>query len=954
LSASLTGRLLATLALLAALATPASAQATAANTSILITVADPQHAVIAGARVQVRNNDFGAARSCTSDAQGRCMFSSLPPGAYSVEVQVPGFAPRKFPRITASVGSTLDLRITLQLAAVSQEITVKGTGATVEGNTVQPALNKRNAETGNYIAGLTVTYLPSRNRDLTQLAQLAAGVVTNADAFGVVIAGQRATATETSVDGADFNDPLLGGQRSGRDGTLFFPQTVVREFQVIRSGAGAEAGGTNAGIVNVVTKEGSNKFRGEFFYLGRPSGLIARDAFGNSLNGSQNEFGGSVGGPIRRNKAFFYAGIEQDFLHVPYQTQFAPQAPGTTIPATLSALQQHNLQRSSPTALFGRADVLLNSSNTLNLQTNLNRIDSTFVDEGSTRILSAPNHADSRSGKSLWFRGSLNTVFGPDVNQILAQWARDDRRITPNDPSPELFIDGFGILGGDALAPDRYVSERREISDDIDLSRGGAVLHIGAQFSHDPVRQQREANLNGRFDFSSLDDFLSGHVRRFQQTFATGDTLFQGAVRQFGIYASSNFPLTKTLTITAGLRWDAQWNPQPDRPNPAIPQTTTIPDDLMQWQPRLGIAWNPRSTTVVRVSSGLYDAPTPATIFQREFTDNGVNTVTVDSLFDPFLLALAAGPPFRALTTVPAGVSVLQSETVGISPSFRNPRSFQISGAVEQEIGKKLTLVAGYHRNSTWDLQQRLDRNLFPPAIAASGLPVFPNARPISGVGRLLVNESGAHSSYDGFLMTAVLQLPRRSQLTANYTLSRTRDNDASLGPFAPDLTLNPFAPGAERAYSSLDARHNLNVNALVNLLWGVKINPVLVARSGLPYTPLIGFDTNNDANDWNDRALFAGRIAPRNIIRQPSFFNLDLRLVKDFALKGEGHHLDLFMDVFNVTGAANRNFGPYPLSFFGTPASPFFSAGQPLFAPDATRFGSARQVQFTARLVAF
>jgi hypothetical protein len=291
---------------------------------------------------------------------------------------------------------------------------------------------------------------------------------------------------------------------------------------------------------------------------------------------------------------------------------------------------------------------------------------------------------------------------------------------------------------------------------------------------------------------------------------------------------------------------------------------------------------------------------------------------------------------------------------VGISPDFRNPRSFQVSGTVEQEINKKLTLVTGYLRNSTWDLATRPDRNLLPPTISSTGLPVFPGTRSIQDVGRLLINESGAHSSYDALLLTATLQISRRSQLTANYTLSRSRDNNAFLDPFDPDLTLNPFAPSADAAFSSLDARHNLNVNAVANLPLGFKVNPVLVARSGLPYTPIVGFDTNNDGNDWNDRALTEGSLASRNTLRQPSLFNLDLRFVKDFTLKGEGHHLDLFLDVFNITGADNRNFGPYAVSLFGPASTPFFSAGQPLFAPDAARFGSARQIQFTARLVAF
>jgi hypothetical protein len=953
LFASRWSTLLAALILIALLCPVSWAQSTAASASILVIVSDPQGALIPGATVTVRNADQGIARSATTNTRGRAVFNGLPPGTYAVEVRAPGFAAKKLSRISSAGGSSTELNVALQIAAVSQETTVIGQGPSVEGNTVQPAVNKRVPETGNYMAGLSVTYLPSRDRDLSQLTQLAAGVTADPVTAGLSIAGQRPSASETAVDGADFNDPLFGGQRGARDGTLFFPQTVVREFQVVRSGSGAEIGGTNAGFLNVVTKEGGNKFRGEFFYIARPP-LNSEDAFGNSLSSSQNQFGGSFGGPIRHDRAFFYAGVEQDFLHIPYQTLFAPQPPGIVIPPSLSSLQQKSLQKSSPTALFLRTDVVLNTANTFNLQADFNRVDSSSLGDGSSRTLAAPQHSDSLTGKSLWLHGALNTVFGQSVNQFLAQWSRDSRAISPNDLSPEIFIAGFGILGGDSLAPNQYVSQRREISDDVEISHGSTLLHVGVQFAFNPVRQQQEENLNGRFVFSSLGDFLAARITRFQQTLITGNPVFRGSVRQLAFFATGNIAVTKTLSLTAGLRWDGQWNPQPNGINPAIPQIAKIPDDLMQWQPRLGIAWNPRPATIVRLSSGIYDAPTPATIFQRVFTGSGVNTASVDSFFDPALLTLPSVASLQALAALPPGLTVQQAEVVGISPDFRNPRSFQVSGTMEQEINKKVTVVAGYLRNSTWDLNRRPDRNLLPPTISSTGLPIFPGTRPLGDVGRLLINESGAHSSYDALLLTGTFQISRRSQLTANYTLSRSRDNDAFLGSFSPDLTLNPFAPSADHAFSSLDARHNLNVNAVLNLPLGFKVNPVLVVRSGLPYTPIVGFDTNNDGNDWNDRALIGGFLAPRNILRQPSLFNVDLRFVKDFALKGEGHHLDLFMDVFNITGAGNRNFGPYGLSLFGPESSPFFSAGLSLFAPDAARFGSARQIQFTARLVAF
>jgi hypothetical protein len=289
-----------------------------------------------------------------------------------------------------------------------------------------------------------------------------------------------------------------------------------------------------------------------------------------------------------------------------------------------------------------------------------------------------------------------------------------------------------------------------------------------------------------------------------------------------------------------------------------------------------------------------------------------------------------------------------------MAPDFHNPRSFQVAGSVEQQFTPKVSVTAGYVHSSTWDLQQLLNQNLFPPTYDASGMPIFPIDRPDPSVGQLMVNTSSAHSSYDGMLLTANFQLPHRSQLSANYTLARARDDNSNLGPFTLVSALNPFNLAAEAAYSNFDVRNSFNLSAITNLPLGFKFNPILIARSGLPYTPIIGFDTQGDANDWNDRAIINGLVAQRNSLRQPAFFDLDIRFVKDITLPGEGRHLDLFMDIFNVTNASNTNFGPEAVSLFGTSAAPVFSAGQALFAPNTNQVGSPRQIQFTVRITAF
>jgi hypothetical protein len=385
-----------------------------------------------------------------------------------------------------------------------------------------------------------------------------------------------------------------------------------------------------------------------------------------------------------------------------------------------------------------------------------------------------------------------------------------------------------------------------------------------------------------------------------------------------------------------------QWNPQPS--------LSSVPDDLGQWQPRLGIAWNPRPSLVVRASAGVYDAPTPGVMFSRVFAENGANVVVADSYFDPALLALVAATPSHQLSTF---VATIPSRVFSIERSFRNPRSFQVALNVEKELTRSASLTTGYVRNSTWALPRLVDANLPVPTFTAEGLPVF-GVRPDPTVGQLLTYESRAHSSYDGWLTTLNVQLPKRSSLAANYTLSRTRDDNPLYSPLSEMTLLDPFQPKLDNGDSSLDARHVFTLSGVINLPAGFKCNPLLIARSGLPYTPVVGFDLQNDANDWNDRALINGAVAPRNVFRQPGFFNLDLRFVKDFTLKGEGHHLDLFLDVLNVAGSDNRNFGVDALSVFGTSTSPVFSAGQALFAPNTARMGGARQVQFTARIVAF
>jgi len=934
----------------------AAALAQSNTGSVSGAVVDPAGNVIPDAEVTIQSTDLAAKRSVRSGHDGVFRVAGLVPGAYELHADVKGLTLKRPIRLTVSVGSSTQVSIRLSVAEVHQSTTVHARSGTSEGNTLPPALNKSEASENNFFAGMTVTYLPNRDRDFTQFSQLGAGVHEDESGAGAIVSGQRASAVVTELDGAAFNSPLLGGRRAAEDGSFFLPQTVVREFEIVHSGVTAETGNTNAGLINVVTKEGSNKYHGEAFYTGRPTPFTSADAFGHSLDNLQNTFGGSYGGPIKPNHSFFYAGIEQDFLHAPYYAQFEPQAAGIAIPSTLASLQGQIVEKNSPTAGLARIDILLNPANTLNVELSANRIRASGVGDGLTRSLATADYASSLSGQSFWSRAGLTTILNRrSINQLLAAWSSDHRNLTPNSTAPEFFINGFGILGGNALGQHLYSSRQLQLVDTVSIERGSSSYDFGGSFAYDPMYEQREENLNGRFDYNSLADYLAATPRRYQQTFVTGDTRFAGSIHELSLFANAKRELRKNLTLTVGFRWAAQWNPQPDHANPAVAQTQKIPSDMTQWQPRIGLAWNPVSKTVLRLSAGLYDASTPGTIFHRVFGDNGINTIVADSYFDPELLALTGANTFapRALAAPPT-LTQPYALVAGIDSGFRNPASAQAAISIDQEIVPKLELNAGYVHSSTWHLQRRLDENLNPPTINAQGIPLFPASRPDANVGRLLVNQSSAHSSYDGFLLTATSQISRHSQLVANYTLSRTRDDDSNTGPYGIDAAVDPFDLQQERAPSAQDERQVLSLNAIFNLPVGFKLNPLFVTHSGQPFTPIIGFDTQGDANDWNDRAILNGSMAARNSQRQPAFSNLDLRIVKDFTLKGEGHHLDLFMDLFNLVNTENRSFGPEAISLYGLPDAPVFSAGHPLFAPGVTRIGGPREIQFTARLVGF
>ena len=965
-------------------------QAESGSAAIDGIVKDQNGGVIQGATVVIKNKSTGLERTVTTNSNGGFSANVLPVGTYNLTTRSQGFADLA-KTVTLTVGESTPVEIILGLQSASVQVDVTGD---------TDVIGTETEATGSTISPRLVSDLPVRGRNFTEFVQLTPAVVQEGDRSGLVISGQRSINSNVAVDGADFNDALQGNQRGGNEQVFFFPQTAIREFQVVRSGATAEIGRTGSGFVNAVTKSGGNDIRGEVFYFNRNKKLTSPDAFGQSLNNAQNQFGGSIGGPIKRDRAFFFLGVEQNYLRVPFVVKFQT-IPGATVPGNITALEGEQRGTNNPTAVFARTDFILNQANTLNVQYSYTHFrGENFSFENPRQDISVEGNY-TRENSSNGLKGSLVSVLSSRlINEVRAQVGTDKRLENPNTFSGQAVIANFGTLGGDRARPRRFETVRYQVTDNVSYDAGRNNLRFGFDANINDVSQQRESNTLPRFDFesrtqqvaTSIDNFVAGRPRRFRQSLPAADAsnlIYTGTQKEFAVFVQDKFKASSQLSLNFGLRWEGQINPQPRNPNPAFSQTALIPNDLKQWQPRLGLAYDlgGKGETVIRLSAGLYAARTPANLFQRVTTDNGLNVREIEiaettACRNSAVVALAGcnlrGPNAivtfpNALTAITPAIApfVLKQRVFGFDPTFKNPRSLQFSATVERRIAKDLVFTAGFIHNSTYNLQRRIDRNLFPPTVLANGYLSWSTTRPNTTIAQLEINESTAHSTYDALTLSLRRRFANRFQLETNYTFANNRDDDSNERSFSRETTLNPFNLKLEAGPSKQDVRHNLNISGLYDLGRGFTVSGIIVTRSGFPYTAIVedGTDTNGDANDANERVIIGGKISDRFAFRQPYFFNFDARLLKAFRF-GETKRLELSGEVYNITRNTNKGFGVDAINNYCTTSTalndtanprgitcptgffPSIRAGEPTSAPSTARFGGPRQVQLGARFI--
>ena len=523
------------LLLVLAFAVPALAQSQVTTGTIQGDVSDANGAAVAGATVEIKNLDTNLTKTLTTDEGGRFVVLALPSGKYSVTVSKQGFATAVAERIDLTVGQTLNLPVAMQVSTVAARVTINAT----------PTVDTVKTESSTTINDLSVNTTPILGRKFEDLLTLTPGVsiVQGPDGDEINFAGQRGIFNNVSFDGGDYNNGFFGEQLGGQRAAIDIPLDAVKEFQVVATGANAEFGRTAGGIINVISKSGTNDVNGSLFYFQRLKALTANTSDGKPLKGFRREqFGGSIGGPIKQNKAFFFFAFEgireklnRDNLSAPIGTPCSNPAPTITANEALinSSADCQRLalinffktvrsqdeglpvpHKINNDAFLAKTDWDVNSKNKLALSYNFDYSKNT---NQTFDVATYGNSANGTEGPSKINNFNLNlfsTFTMNTVNEAHFSYTREERpraAIASNVPADTAMGFATTFRFGNPFFLQPTVDEllwRTDVKDNFSIVHGDHNIKLGGEWLHTLNDQVFRGFFTGRYIFDSVAGFL--------------------------------------------------------------------------------------------------------------------------------------------------------------------------------------------------------------------------------------------------------------------------------------------------------------------------------------------------------------------------------------------------------------------------------------------------------------
>lgn len=858
-------------------------------------VEDTQGAVVSGANLVATHIETNQQQTATTDEEGRYRFPYLRTGAYDLKVDAQGFSTIT-KQLTVSVGQAVDLPIRLEVAGVSVSAQVN-IGSDV------PIVETVRTQITETIRPREIHELPLNGRNYLDLALLVPGVSpTNTGSNqrfaetsavpgqGISIAGQRNLYNNFVVDGVSANDDA-----ADLTGT-YYSEEVIDQFQVVTSGGIAEFGRASGGVVNILTKSGTNDLRGSLYGFFRNQRFDARNPIAPTKDLlTQAQYGFSLGGPLHRDRTFFFSNLEQTRRNYSAVVTII-RSDVNTINNRLRAVNYAGPLINSgvvpasfdTTNFFTRIDHSINHRNLLSTRYSLYHINAVNSrTAGGLNAVSRGTGLDNTDQALVV--SNVTTVSSRTFNEARVQYTNSRLDAPVNDDlGPAVNITGVASFGIATVSPLGRDINLFEAVDNVSTQRGAHSLKFGGDFLYNRVNILFPGAFQGVYAFNSLNNFLTGNYFSYQQAFGAPSQLQSNP--NVGVFIQDEWRVRRSLTVNAGLRYDAQFLPEP------------IKTDTDNFAPRLGIVYAPGDRkTVIRASFGLYYDRIPLRATSNALQRDGSKYLVVQ--LSP---GQTGAPVFPNVLAVQPSTLPTKPNITRIDPNIESSYSQQANLQIERELPGNAVVSIGYlHLRA---LHVILSRNVNVPTVPASaGIPNL--GRPDPNWGNIGRFESSGTSNYDGMVVAINKRAASWANVRVSYTLSKTIDD---AGNFFFSTVQNNFNIRDDRGLSDNDQRHRLVVSGSIEAprerkaegfqraLRGFQFGYIFTYASRLPFNVLLGQDRNFDSNN-NDRPIGVGRNTGRGF----DYASLDLRVSRRFKLT-ERVDLQLLAEGFNVLNRAN------------------------------------------------
>ncbi len=964
----------------------AEAQSRVAAADLTGTVSDVSGAALAGAEVTVTSLGTQVTRTVVPAADGRWWAPALAPARYRVTATHTGFTPIG-EEVTLRLGETARLDLRLPLAGRAEAVTVEGEAALPE-----PHRTALHAGIGRD----EIEHLPIDRRNFLSFALLTPGVTTDrtpqqgsAATSGLSFLGQRARGNNVMVDGFDDNDLVSGGVL----GT--FSQDAVQEFQVIAASYPAEIGRASAGVVDTVTRSGTNELHGGAFFFLRDEALNAADHFvaltaaGTPVDAGkapfdQRQWGATLGGPVQRERTFFFLAFERFASHASNFVAIDPATAAVFEAAGFPVELGYVPYDVRTTSALARLDHHWSGTQHTMLRATWSSALDENVEPWGGLVAKSRGAALDRDTRSLAL--AHTAVLGTrGVNETRLQVALDDRVVYSLDPTcggpcvgvdqggPEVQIPGVASVGRQRLTPLSRRGWRVQVADTLSLTWGAHLLKAG--FDANTLRETETvpATFGGRYLFAPLAAApgVTGPVSAVQ-ALALGLPVVYGQgygnpadsydYEDVSLFLQDEWRPWPQLTVRAGLRYQHQVWPDDVRFDVPVPGGSVFsypfPRGAHDLAPRLALAWD-LGTTSVHAAWGLFYGlhnTGLSTLTDVLGTPDGVRSVLTRF---PDTIAAWRAPGHRLPQPATSG----PAQMLVMTPDLDSQRTQQLTAGVDHAIGTHTTVSADLVWARGRGFVGGIDYNPIVPALG-------PGRRPNDVEGRagtsasVLQETSFGESWYRGLTIGATSRIGQVAELRASYTLSEAEDTSTDVPPFfLPQDNgrgrdpANPaglpvgFDPDAERGPATHDQRHRLVISGSAVLPWDVRLAAIVTVASGRPYTALAGVDLNGDGDGGappTDRARRVPADASTSVERNGETMDgqrtVDLRLSKTIRLR-DTLSLELTAECFNLLDRTNVTEVDNVFGRGAYPAEPLPTFGRTLQA------GPPRQVQIGARL---